>query len=250
MSSRPVKHEKDALDGASVTGVEAVDHEKELREFAYVVSHDLSAPARHVKQFTQLLCRRLEPSMGADEKKHAEILLSAADRMQDMLAALLAYSRLMTKERRIETFDLKSLVESVASRFPPLSEDPSCTLKIGELGAITADKADIEYVFAQLLDNSLKFHDAESPLVIEISRSPTKGGADFIVCDNGPGIEPDQFESAFRLFQKLHVSDYPGMGVGLPMSRKAIEIHGGRMELTNVSNGTAVLIFLPSEVAI
>lgn len=244
-SNRDDKSEIDYLSGAVSKEAPAVDYEKEFREFVYIVSHDLTAPARHLKQFTQLLCRRIEDKLEPEEREFTDIMLKSADRMQDMLAALLTFSRLLGKENSLSTFDMKKLVSDTGRRFPEIKEQEARVLEIGQLGSITANKEQIEYVIEQLIDNAIKFSREGVAHQVRIYSSPMKGGKKFVVSDNGIGIERDQREQAFRFFQRLNGEAYAGPGVGLAISRKMIELHGGQMWIADAPQGTSVVFTLP-----
>lgn len=222
--------------------------QQELQDFAYIVSHDLTAPARHVKQFTEILCSRLEGKLEPEEKEFAAILLKSASHMQNMLSSLLTYSRVFTTEKKVCPLDMNTLVESVTTSVQNSMNDRQASITVDDLPPVAADKAQVAQVLEELIRNALKFHNKDAPIQISITAESLKNGfRQFNISDNGIGVPDNQHEKAFQLFRQLNGKDYPGLGAGLHICRKIIETHGGRMWIAEpLSSGTTVAFTLPA----
>lgn len=217
----------------------------ELEEFAYIVSHDLNAPVRHIKQFTELLCRRLEGKLEPEEQKFADVLMQSADNLRDMLAALLAFSHICTEEKKLQPIDLAPFLKTIVARCSKDVEYVETHIDILDLPQVTADRGQLGYVFEHLVENALKFHRENNPRTVQIGCKTIGDVHEFEISDNGVGIPDDQRERVFRFFTRLEPHSYAGLGVGLSISRKVIETHGGRMWAADAQNGASIKFTLP-----
>ena len=218
----------------------------EMERFAYTVSHDLSAPARHIRQFTDLLRQRIDDKLEPKDKELADIIEESAMQMEQMISALLAYSRICTNKKDLRILDLNMVVHAVLARFSKRVEWYGAVVNVSKLPEVEADWNQIFYVFEQLIDNALSLRQKTPPAVIDISGGVVGNMIEVQVRDNGIGISPEQSERVFQFFYQNDPKSSIGLGVGLPMSRKTIETHGGRMWIDPSSLGTIVKFVLPT----
>lgn len=203
----------------------------ELQEFAYVASHDLQEPLRTVTSFSQLLAKRYRGQLDEDADDFVNLIAEAAQRMQQLIEALLAYSRVGTRGGPLVPADLEEVLGSVRERLAEKIAATGATLTQEPLPVVHADPPQLAEVFEQLLENALEFR-SQAPPRIRITAS--RRGAEWIfsVRDNGIGIAAQYHDRIFRVFQRLHPRGrYGGCGIGLAVCKKIIERHGGRIWL-------------------
>jgi signal transduction histidine kinase len=218
----------------------------ELEQFAYVASHDLQEPLRKVASFCQLLQRRYAGQLDEKADLYIEYAVDGAKRMQDLINGLLALSRVGRLVRdQVPVSSAEALEQARANLSVPI-EQSQASIESGELPVVRAEAALLTTVFQNLLSNALKFHGEDQP---HISVSAARDGAfwQISVTDNGIGVPPEYAERIFMIFQRLHDRQaYPGTGIGLALSRKIVEYHGGRMWLdTEHSRGARFCFTLP-----
>jgi light-regulated signal transduction histidine kinase (bacteriophytochrome) len=164
--------------------------------------------------------------------------------MSDLVSGLLAYSRVRTPAvdgvpvPADTTLDkaLASLRSSIDGSQAIITRDP--------LPAIAGDQVQLEHLFQNLISNAIKFrHEGLQPQV-HISCRPEGDQWNFSVRDNGIGIEPQQHEKVFQIFQRLHTRvQYPGAGIGLSICKKIVEQHGGRIWIESMPGGGSTFCF-------
>ena len=213
---------------------------EELRQFAYVSSHDLKEPLRMVSNYTQLLERSCQGGLGNEAAQYIGYILQGVNRMHGLIEDLLSYSEIDSRNTFFKTVDSgAALREALANLQVPIVESGAEITKT-EMPAVTGDHIQLVRVFQNLIGNSIKYRSKETPR-IQISSERREDEWVFSVRDNGIGIEPRYKESIFKLFKRLHArSEYPGNGVGLASCRKIIERHGGKiwLELDSGSGAT------------
>jgi signal transduction histidine kinase len=218
----------------------------ELEQFAYVASHDLQEPLRKVTSFVQLLRERYKGQLDDRADQYIDFAVDGAKRMQVLINDLLAFSRVGRTTERFETVDLASTVAAAVTNLNSLIEATGAEIVVGALPVVRGDESLLVALWQNLIGNALKFRSEDPPLVrIEAARTEDQWVCS--VSDNGIGIEPRFAEKVFVLFQRLHSRDaYEGTGIGLAMSKKIVEFHGGRMWLDESHHpGTRMCLTLP-----
>jgi light-regulated signal transduction histidine kinase (bacteriophytochrome) len=158
-----------------------------------------------------------------------DFVMREAERAKRLVEDLLAYSRAERQERRFEPVDCAATVKEVLQRLEGSIRESGAEIVCSDLPRVLGDGTLLAQVFLNLLSNALKFR-ASRPLEVEISAVENGDEWLFSVRDNGIGFSMDYADKIFIVFQRLHPhTDYPGSGVGLPISRKIVELHGGRI---------------------
>jgi signal transduction histidine kinase len=202
----------------------------ELEAFAHSVSHDLRAPLRHIKGFTEMLAEEAASVLSGPAQTLLRRIVRSTDRMQALIDDLLAFSRLGRGPLWRQQVSLKGLVNDVIEELAPETASRAVEWQVGDLPSIDADPNLMRVVLVNLLANALKFTRGRDPARIEIVLLPDLPGPVIAVRDNGAGFDPTQAERLFGVFQRLHLeSEFEGTGIGLATVRRIVSRHGGRV---------------------
>lgn len=218
----------------------------ELEQFAYVASHDLQQPLRMVASYTQLLEKRYKDQIDEKANKYIHYAVDGASRMQTLINDLLSYSRITTKGEEFKNCDSLQVVKNSLANLQVLVNETNAKITFGELPEIKGDSSQLERLFQNLIENSIKFTVDKIP---EIHISATRKDKKwlFSVKDNGIGIEEKFNEKIFIIFQRLHGrEEYPGTGIGLAICKRIVNRHGGDIWFeSEKEKGTTFLFTLP-----
>jgi len=204
---------------------------EELQQFAYVVSHDLQEPLRTISSFTQLIERRYKNKLDSDADEFIEYIVVAAKRMQTLINDLLNYSRVATK-KGFELTDMGDVLKSALNNLNTAIYENNAEITYENLPKIMAEPGQMIQLFQNLIGNAIKFRKPEVPPKINIKVCKDKNKEEYIfsIHDNGIGMEQQYAERIFTIFQRLHTKEeYEGTGIGLAISKKVVELHGGRI---------------------
>jgi len=222
---------------------------KELQDFAFVASHDLQEPLRKVRSFGDMLAAR--PGISLDEPSidYVKRMQSAASRMQALLNSLLAYSRVTTKADQMEETDLRGSVEVALSNLEILIKEKNARVEVADLPTVKADRVQMIQLFQNLIQNALKFHrGGQAPQVRIYAQRRNQNAIEICVEDQGIGFEEQYLDKIFLPFQRLHgrSSEYQGVGMGLAISKKIVERHGGEITAkSEAGKGSIFTVTLP-----
>ena len=201
---------------------------RELEEFAYIASHDLSAPLRVIAGYIGLFVHRHGDSVDAQARQLLESAARGTERMQRLIDDLLVYSLASGNALELADVDVAEVIREVLEDFSTQIAETTADIAVGPMPRIQSSYGPLSQVLHNLVGNSLKFANG-SPPHIEISASKLAAAWRFSVRDNGIGIEPQHVETAFRMFQRLHGATYPGTGIGLALSKRMVERLGGEL---------------------
>jgi light-regulated signal transduction histidine kinase (bacteriophytochrome) len=216
---------------------------KELESFSYSVSHDLRAPFRHIVGYAQLLAERAE---GLDERSRhyltsiQEAALSAGRLVDD----LLNFSQLNRARLNVQRIDTGKLVTEVRHSLLPDAQGRTVEWRVGALPEAWADPSLLRQALLNLLSNALKYSRGRDPAVIEITGEDRASETVYVVRDNGIGFDMAYAGKLFGVFQRLHrIEDYEGTGIGLALTKRVIERHGGWIAAEGAVGRGAVFTF-------
>ena len=200
---------------------------RELKEFAYVASHDLKAPLRGISTLAEWISVDYADKLDEKGKKQMELLINRTERMHNLIEGILQYSKVSQVKEELVEVDLKKLVPEIIDMLGPLE---NVEIKIeNELPTILSEQTRIMQVFQNLLSNAVKYMDKPDGQV-RIGCTREDDFWKFSVSDNGPGIEKRNVERIFQIFQTLVPRDkYESTGIGLAVVKKIVEIYGGRI---------------------
>ena len=229
----------------SVTEVERAN--KELEAFSYSVSHDLRAPLRAMDGFSRILLEDYGPGFPDEARRYLHLVRDNARQMGQLIDDLLGFARLSRQPLKKQPIVPADLVRQVLEDLRGEQQGRRVVIGIGELPPCQADPTLLRQVFANLLDNALKYTRQREEAVIEIGcRNPgdSPGEPVYFVKDNGVGFDMCYAHKLFGVFQRLHrAEDYEGTGVGLATVQRIIHRHGGRVWAEAEVNQGATFLF-------
>ncbi len=221
---------------------------KEYEDFAYIVSHDLNAPLRHVKEFTRLLIGMREDNLTEDEREYVSFLEQSLQKLDDMQTTLLDFSRLNTRIGQLREVNFNHVVTAGTQRLDDSVKCYDMTIECDELPTLIAEPKHMELLFFNLIENALKFHESETAKRKVVISAKDQGHQWlFEVKDNGIGIHEDNHEEVLRLFKRLNHDKYKGIGAGLAIAHKIIQGHGGERYIkSKLGHGTSIFFSIVS----
>ena len=223
---------------------------KELEQFASVVSHDLQEPLRKIAAFGERLERNCGEQLDEIGLDSLARMINAATRMKSLIQSLLAYARVTTRANPFEPVDLKAILDEVISDLEIRIEESGGRVEAGALPTIDADPVQVRQLFQNLIGNALKFKKEGVAPIVTISAGEVDGAPDrclLTVSDNGIGFDMKYKERIFGVFQRLHGrGTYEGSGVGLAICSRIVTRHGGGLDVVSTEGeGTTFTITLP-----
>ena len=228
------------------TQAELAQSNEELEQFAYAASHDLQEPLRTVSSYLTLLERRYGEDLDEDATEFIEFAVDGADRMRNMIQALLAYSRVDTRGQSFEAVELSALFEQVTDSLGVKIAETDATVSTPSTTAtVRGDPSQLAQLFQNLLDNAITYNTGHPEVGISVRSHD--GEVAVAVSDNGIGMEADQIDEIFEVFQRLHTrEEFDGTGIGLSICRKIVDRHDGEIDVQSTpGEGSTFIITLP-----
>lgn len=206
--------------------------EDDRAAIVYTVSHDLRAPIRVIEGFTRIVREDYGHLLDRVGNDHLERIMGAATRMNGMIDALLALSRLSTQPLQSVEVDLSAMARQVIEELRQQSPERQVEVQIAEGLRASGDPALLRIVLDNLIGNAWKYSSRRENARIEFGRArdPVHERESFFVRDNGAGFDMRYKENLFRPFQRLHSDrEFPGTGIGLATVARIVRRHGGEV---------------------
>ncbi|MCG6880591.1 MAG: PAS domain-containing protein [Deltaproteobacteria bacterium] len=220
---------------------------EELEDFVYSVSHDLRAPLRSISGFAEIIDRRYKASLNEEGRHYFDNIIKASRQMGNLIDDLLEFSRLGRKSIKQEAVSLADVFEAVIETLGDEIEKTNTRIGIPkDLPVVQGDSALLVNIVINLLDNAIKYHKPDETPVINVAYEILDRFVVLSISDNGIGIEPEYQEKIFKMFQRLHSqTDYPGTGIGLAATKKALQMMDGEIRVESApGKGSAFKINL------
>ncbi|RMG85080.1 MAG: GHKL domain-containing protein [Bacteroidetes bacterium] len=221
---------------------------EELKQFAYVASHDLKEPLRMIGSYTSLLKRRYVSHLDETANEFMDFVVDGVKRMENLLNDLLTYSRVNSRELELEKVNTEMTLSVVLNTLRQTIEEQNAEVRVNfkNLPEVRASKTHLNQLFQNLISNALKFK-GQNPPVVEVDCRREGNEYIFWVKDNGIGISAENLEKIFEMFRRLHSKQaYEGSGIGLATCKKIVEKHGGRIWVeSEVGKGSTFYFTIP-----
>jgi signal transduction histidine kinase len=232
---------------------------KDLDLFAFMASHDLQAPLRKIRMFSdRLLATSNESSVNKDTRLYLSRIQEVSRRMQDLINDILRFSKISVEKESFEEVDLNGVLKEVLSEMEGVIQEKNAEIILEDLPVLPASTVLMGPLFSNLISNSLKYSKSQQPPRIRVRYeeaipSGTKGretetiyGRIFIE-DNGIGFDQKYAEQIFDMFRRLHpTAEYEGTGIGLALCKKIVEMHKGFISaIGKPGEGSVFIVSLP-----
>ena len=219
---------------------------KEFTDYSYIVSHDLNAPVRHIREFSKLLFEELNNRLTADCFEYKHYIEKSVDLIEKKLDVLLKISRVNTAKWHYVKLDMKEVIEC-AVRQVKNEYDFDCNIS-GVFPELNVDPESMQIALFNVIENAAKFHKGENKPSVEITSAIDEEKCTIKITDNGVGIKADKLENVFEIFKKLDAR-FKGIGAGLTVTRKILTRYNGEISVKSaLGEGTEVSIRLPLEI--
>lgn len=220
----------------------------DLEHFAYLVAHDLQGPLRAISSFSELIRERVDAARDPVLAEYIGILIKSSREMKSFIEAILSYSKLSAGTHLTEVVDLNEIVEEILRL--DLADLKGLGVSYKSLPKVTGNRVLLKRLLANLIENAFKFKKPNHDAHVHISSEKEGTLWKFGVQDNGIGVDADNQNKVFRLFARCHAQRTSGMGIGLAVCKKIIDIHGGKIWLTSTPNEGSTFHFTLPEVQI
>lgn len=234
---------------AELIGVNArlMASNKELEQFAYITSHDLQEPLRNLLSFVDLIQEEYRGKVDENMDVYLDFIKHASGRMQQLVKAVLDYSRI-GKEWVAEQTDINNVLEDMLADMQTVIKETAAVVTVATaMPVLYGREIELRQLFQNLISNAIKFRKIGVRPVVTIAASEESDGWLFAVQDNGIGIDSSKKDKVFEMFRRLHNrDDYDGLGIGLAHCKKIVELHGGKIWLSSIpGEGTTFYFTIP-----
>lgn len=230
---------------------------RELQTFAYISSHDLQEPLRKIQTFSDLIMKGEANSLSVKGLNYFERMRKSAERMQNLIDDLLAYSRTSSTDKTLQNISLDEIMHEIKEEIAEELLHHNAVIKILNSQNLTIINYQFRQLLYNLISNSLKFKNTDIPPIITIAASFFDGHFSgmnpqlhyhiLTFEDNGIGFDQKHAEKIFEVFQRLHTKDtYEGTGIGLSIVKKIVDNHDGLITAESTPGfGAKFTIYLP-----
>jgi signal transduction histidine kinase len=217
---------------------------KELESFSYSVSHDLRAPLRAIDGLSNILLKDYMDRLDDEGKRFLNVIRNNTQKMGDLINDLLALSRLGRKEIELSDIDMEKLAKTIFEELNLETEKAGAHFNVKHLPLAHGDQGMIRQVFANLLQNAIKFTRLKEDAAIEVGGYREDSHNVYYVKDNGAGFDMRYKDKLFGVFQRLHgEEEFEGTGIGLAIVQRIINRHGGQIWAEGEVNKGATFYF-------
>jgi len=249
-SKNTTKEKEAALDLENVNE-QLNNKNKELASLTYIASHDLQEPLRKIQMFTSRIAENDEKSLSPQSVGYFKSITSTAFRMQNLIDAVLSYSRMDSEKLKFERTNLNTMLKEVLQQMDVALEEKGATVERGELPTVRVIPIHFQQLFLNILNNAIKYSKPDVKPVIKIGAQKEQIGKQLFwkisIADNGIGFDPQYKDRIFEAFQRLHGKmEYVGTGIGLAICQKIAHKHNGYITADGEPGvGATFHVFLP-----
>ena len=220
-----------------------------LSQFARIASHDLKEPLCVIQGYVSLLNSRYEEKLDDDGKDFLGYIVDASKRMTRLINGILQHASVSNNTRKFEDVNVSTCLDDACANLEQRILESGAVISRGPLPNIMADRAMLTQLFQNLIANSLKFQQAGVTPRIHITAEHVDTSWNFVLQDNGIGIEPEYTDRIFGMFKRLHSAEkYPGHGLGLAICKAIIDHHNGKIWVeSEKDNGSRFCFNIPAK---
>jgi signal transduction histidine kinase len=203
--------------------------QEEISQFASVAAHDLKVPLRRVIQLCQLIQNKCKHKFSQDEAKLFDSVIHNTQLMNQLIEALLDYTRVGRSETPLKPVELSQVLTTVLTNLDMVIVENQAQVTVGVMPRVLGDETALAQLFQNLIANALKFR-SDQPPVVTIASECDGDMWHLTVSDNGIGIDSQNHETIFAPFNRLHSSrEFEGSGIGLATCQRIVQQHHGRI---------------------
>jgi len=204
----------------------------DLRQFAALVSHELRQPLATMQIWSDLLAANFTDTLGEQGRSYLDKLAASVTRMTRLIEGELKLAHVAYTDVTHERVDLGDLLAQLTAEVEPELSAVQGRIDNADLPVLEGDPAQLRQVFRNLIENAIKYHRPDVPLVIGIEGRVVPGSAgesmcEIVVHDNGRGFDTSDADAIFSIFRRLEEETTAGSGIGLAICRRIVERHGG-----------------------
>ena len=232
---------------------------KDLDLFAFMASHDLQAPLRKIRMFSDRLLANGEAAMGGEARLYLSRIQEVSRRMQDLINDILRFSKISAEKQSFEEVDMNGVIREALSEMEGTIREKNAEVTVDPLPVLPASIVLMGPLFSNLISNSLKYtKKKEIPRIrIRYEEGPAVAGTNgkepetrygrIYIEDNGIGFDQKYAEQIFDMFRRLHSNaEYEGTGIGLALCKKIVQMHRGYISaLGRPGEGAVFIVSLP-----
>ncbi|HEY4064584.1 MAG TPA: response regulator [Puia sp.] len=231
---------------------------KDLDLFAFMASHDLQAPLRKIRMFSdRLMASRNDSSLSEDSRLYLFRIQEVSRRMQDLINDILRFSKISVEKESFEEVDLNGVLKEVLSEMDGVIQEKKAEIILEDLPVLPASTVLMGPLFSNLISNSLKYSKSQQPPRIRVRYEQADTAANgrdmetlygrIYIEDNGIGFDQKYAEQIFDMFRRLHpTAEYEGTGIGLALCKKIVEMHKGFISaIGRPGEGSVFIVSLP-----
>ena len=207
------------------------------------VLHDLVGPANQVRSMVDLLVKKYRGKLDDEGETLCGFIQAAADRLQTLMSGLTTHMRMVGRCQPARDLGANAIVAAATVMIQKAIAGSDALVTHDDLPEVYCDPTQISFVFASLIENSIKFRSEQRPQIHITARPEENHRVLFSVRDNGIGIDPKYSERIFGVFKRIHNDAYPGAGMGLSVAKRIIERHGGRISVESQPGHGATFFF-------
>jgi light-regulated signal transduction histidine kinase (bacteriophytochrome) len=209
-----------------------------LTGFSERAGHDMAGPLNQASSLLALFVKRYRNQIDADADQLLDYLQSAAERMESVSRGVRKFMDIAGKTTVPGAVDLNDALAAARERLSPNIAESGALIVADRLPVVTGDAGHLTTVFENLIGNCIKFRREGEPPRVNVSTRREGAMHEVMIRDEGIGIATEDNDTLFVAFKRLNGREYPGPGLGLAAARMIVEMHGGRIAIEPVSDGT------------
>lgn len=218
----------------------------ELSQFAHVIAHDLKEPLRSMQAFADLTISKYKESIPEKGQEFLNHIKTSSKRMALLLDSLLEYAQI-GKDKQKSNFSVNELMQELEQDLSQLLTESKAQIQYDHLPEITAYEFEFKQLLQNLIANAVKFKKENEKIKVEIKANEKPQHWEFLVADNGIGIDSKHQEKIFTIFHRLHKNKFPGTGLGLANCKKIVEMHNGKIWVDSIVKEGSIFYFTISK---